>query len=180
MSAELTEQVVITTEFRLFRRTENSQNSAPNPSAEEKTTRNSVPRTEIEAKSSFLNPSAKEKTTRNFVPNHSEAEKTTGNKTRQWQSPTVVKLWVLVESGRIGFHHPGKKIFCSIFRLFRSNSFFRRILFRSVPSFGMDSFAELGMSTFFHGITESVPSLFRGNFSERNSVPNPSWAPALT
>ncbi len=31
----------------------------------------------------------------------------------------------------------------------------------------------LGMSTFFRGITETVPSLFRGIFSERNSVPNP-------
>jgi hypothetical protein len=33
------------------------------------------------------------------------------------------------------------------------------------------------MSTFFRGITETVPSLFRGIFSERNSVPNPSHAP---
>jgi hypothetical protein len=30
------------------------------------------------------------------------------------------------------------------------------------------------MSTFFCGITETIPSLFRGIFSERNSVPNPS------
>jgi hypothetical protein len=30
------------------------------------------------------------------------------------------------------------------------------------------------MSTFFRGITEIIPSLFRGIFSERNSVPNPS------
>jgi hypothetical protein len=30
------------------------------------------------------------------------------------------------------------------------------------------------MSTFFRGITEIVPSLFRGIFSEGNSVPNPS------
>ncbi len=29
------------------------------------------------------------------------------------------------------------------------------------------------MSAFFRGITETVPSLFRGIFSERNSVPNP-------
>ncbi len=32
----------------------------------------------------------------------------------------------------------------------------------------------LGMSTFFRGIMESVPSLFRGIFSERNSVANPN------
>jgi hypothetical protein len=31
----------------------------------------------------------------------------------------------------------------------------------------------LGMSAFFRGITETVPSIFRGIFSERNSVPNP-------
>jgi hypothetical protein len=30
------------------------------------------------------------------------------------------------------------------------------------------------MSTLFRGITETVPSPFRGIFSERNSVPNPS------
>jgi hypothetical protein len=30
------------------------------------------------------------------------------------------------------------------------------------------------MTTFFRGITESIPSLFRGIFSERNSVANPS------
>jgi hypothetical protein len=37
----------------------------------------------------------------------------------------------------------------------------------------------LGMSTFFRGITETVPSLFCGIFSERNSVPNPmQWAMA--
>ncbi len=32
------------------------------------------------------------------------------------------------------------------------------------------------MSTFVRGITETVPSLFRGIFSERNSVPNPKSA----
>jgi hypothetical protein len=31
------------------------------------------------------------------------------------------------------------------------------------------------MSTFFREITETVPSLFCGIFSERNSVPNPRW-----
>ncbi len=37
----------------------------------------------------------------------------------------------------------------------------------------------LGMSAFFRGITETVPSLFRGIFSERNSVPNPISDPAF-
>ncbi len=32
------------------------------------------------------------------------------------------------------------------------------------------------MNTFFRGITESIPSLFRGIFSERNSVANPNVA----
>jgi hypothetical protein len=36
----------------------------------------------------------------------------------------------------------------------------------------------LGMSTFFRGMTETVPSLFRGIFPERNSVPNPTYRPA--
>ncbi len=51
--------------------------------------------------------------------------------------------------------------------------------FRSVPfraselAFPRNSEC-LGMSTFFRGITETIPSLFRGIFSERNSVPNPT------
>jgi hypothetical protein len=49
--------------------------------------------------------------------------------------------------------------------------------FHSVPIFGIGSSAEIGgMSTFFRGITETIPSLFRGIFSERNFVPNPSYA----
>jgi hypothetical protein len=32
------------------------------------------------------------------------------------------------------------------------------------------------MSAFFRGMTEIVPSLFRGIFSERNSVPNPTYS----
>jgi hypothetical protein len=35
------------------------------------------------------------------------------------------------------------------------------------------------MSAFFRGITETVPSLFRGIFSERNSVPNPMYMSVL-
>ncbi len=54
----------------------------------------------------------------------------------------------------------------------RTNHFVKYFGFRSVPSFGIGSSAELGMSTFFRGITETVPSLFRGIFPERNSVPN--------
>ncbi len=34
----------------------------------------------------------------------------------------------------------------------------------------------VGISTFFCGITESIPRVFRGIFSEQNSIANPSWA----
>jgi hypothetical protein len=46
--------------------------------------------------------------------------------------------------------------------------------FPSVLSFGIDSSLNLGMGTFFRGIKEAVLSLFRGIFSERNSVDNPT------
>ena len=62
---------------------------------------------------------------------------------------------------------------------FRKTSFFLGIPFRSVPfrasELALPRNSEcLGMSTFFRGITEIIPSLFRGIFSERNSVPNPN------
>jgi hypothetical protein len=65
--------------------------------------------------------------------------------------------------------------------VFRKTSFFRGIPFHSVPfrasEWSLPRNSEcLGMSTFFRGITEIVPSLFRGIFSERNSVPNPNHA----
>jgi hypothetical protein len=56
---------------------------------------------------------------------------------------------------------------------------FRSILFRSELRNGLFRGRNsecLGMSTFFSGITEIVPSLFRGIFSERNSVPNPIYS----
>ena len=56
---------------------EYSQNSLPNPSAEEKTTWNSVPWKNIEANC------------RNSVPNHSAEEKPAQNKTRQ---PKISKI----------------------------------------------------------------------------------------
>jgi hypothetical protein len=56
--------------------------------------------------------------------------------------------------------------------LFRKTSFFRGIPLRSVPfrasELALPRNSEcLGMSTFFRGITETIPSLFRGIFSER-------------
>jgi hypothetical protein len=94
-----------------FRGTEieaNYRNSLPNPSAEEKQLGIPFRGTEIETNSrkSLPNLLAEEKKTRNSVPNHSAEEKTTQNKTRQRQSPTVLKLKVLVETVIIGFHHP--------------------------------------------------------------------------
>jgi hypothetical protein len=52
-------------------------------------------------------------------------------------------------------------------------NFFCVFPFPSVSSFGINSSADLGMSTFFRGITETVSSLLRGFFLEQNSVSNP-------
>jgi hypothetical protein len=71
-----------------------SRNSLPNPSAEEKQLGIPFRGTEIEANS------------QNSLPNLSAEEKTTQNKMRQRQSPTLLKLKVLAEAVRIGFHHP--------------------------------------------------------------------------
>ncbi len=65
--------------------------------------------------------------------------------------------------------------FVELFWLFLKTNFLRVLRFHSIPSFGIDSSVNLGMCTFFRGITETVPSLFRGIFSERNSVANPTW-----
>jgi hypothetical protein len=129
---ELTEQLVISHGILAVPRNRISRNSVPNPSAEEKTSRNSVPRNRNRSKlsevpsepfsgrettrnsvprnrnrsklsESLPNLLVEEKTTRNSVPNHSAEEKTTQ---RQRQSSTVLKLKVLVETVRIGFHHP--------------------------------------------------------------------------
>ena len=64
-------------------------------------------------------------------------------------------------------------------QLFLTTNFFRGIPFRSIPfrasELALPRNSEcLGMRAFFRGITETVPSLFRGIFSERNSVPNPT------
>jgi hypothetical protein len=55
--------------------------------------------------------------------------------------------------------------------------FFRGIPFRSELRNGLfrGIHNSVGMSTFFRGITESVPRLFRGIFSERNSVASPNF-----
>ncbi len=64
---ELTEQLVISDGIPVVPRNRKSRNSVPNPSAEEKIARNSVPWSKIESNShnSVPNPSAEENTTRN-------------------------------------------------------------------------------------------------------------------
>jgi len=181
-------------------RNRNSRNSVPNPSAEEKTTRNSVPlnkkRSELsefpsehfsgrennseslsvdtkieEYSQNFLQRKTKqhgipfrgkniEANCRNSVPNHSAKEKPAQHKI--WQpkiSIIVFDVGVIIEAVRCEF---------------RKTSFFRGIPFRSVPfrasELALPRNSEcLGMSTFFRGITEIIPSLFCGIFSERNS-----------
>jgi len=73
-----------------------------------------------------------------------------------------------------------RQIVLVILLLFRKTNFFRGISFRSIPfrasELALPRNSEcLGMSPFFRGITETIPSLFRGIFSERNSVPNPIY-----
>jgi hypothetical protein len=106
---ELTEQMVISDGIPTVPRNRNSRNSVPNPSAEEKTTRNSVPWSKNRSKvSGFRSESFRERAnsrnslpwkrerlgipfrgaktganSRNSVPNHSAEEKTIWDKTRQ-------------------------------------------------------------------------------------------------
>jgi hypothetical protein len=165
----------------LCRTEANSLNSLPNTSAEEKTTRNSFPWIQIEEYSQnsvrilqrkrkqlgipFLGTNIKANC-QNSVPNHSAEEKPAQHKTRQPKiSIIVLDVRVIIEAVRCEFH-----------------KFFRGILFRSVPFRASESPLPqnskcLGMSTFFRGITEIIPSLFLGICLERNFVPNPTPGP---
>jgi hypothetical protein len=62
--------------------------------------------------------------------------------------------------------------FVKKFCLFCETNFFCRIPFYSKLRTLPWTSECLGLSTFFRGITATVPSLFRGISSERNSVPN--------
>ncbi len=113
-----------------------------------------------------------EASSRNFLRNSSAAEKTTRNsvtwnKNRSKLSEFRSELW------------PEK--LCK----FRKTSFFRGIPFHSVlfraSELALPRNLEcLGMITFFRGITETILSLFRGIFLERNSVPNPTYTECWT
>ncbi len=130
---------------------EYSQNSLPNPSAEEKTTRDSVPWKKYRSKllefrsERFCGPAQ--------------------HKTRQPKISIIVfDVRVIIEA-----------VWCE----FRKTSFFRGIPFHSVPfrasELALPRNSEcLGMSTFFRGITEIIPSLFRGIFL--NEIPFPTLA----
>ncbi len=66
-----------------------------------------------------------------------------------------------------------RQIICLLFRkaIFPRNSVPFHFELRNGLFHGI--WNSVGMSTFFRGRTESVPRLFRGIFSERNSVANP-------
>jgi hypothetical protein len=109
-----------------------------------------------------------EENSRNSVQNHSAEDKPTQNKTRQ---PNISKI----VSEKMTFDVQNKSFCSDILLLFRKTNIFRGIPFRSVPfrasELALPRNSEcLGMNAFFSGITEIVPSLFRGFFSERNSV----------
>jgi hypothetical protein len=108
--------------------------------------------TKIEANSrdSVLHHSAEEKTTWNFVP------------------------WNKIEEFRPKHFFFEKML--SI--LFAGAGFFVTLIFvvpfPSVPSLGIDSSGNLGMPrNFLPRNNETIPSLFRGIFSEQNSIANP-------
>jgi hypothetical protein len=132
---------------------EYSQSSLPNPSAEEKTTRNSVPWKKYGSKLSEY-----------------RSEPFRGRETFSTQNSAAQNF-----NNSVRCQSNQEAVRCE----FRKTSFFRGIPFRSVPfrasELALPQNSEyLGMSTFFRGITEIIPSLFRGIFSERNSVPNPT------
>ncbi len=110
---------------------------------------------------------------RNNLSEYRSEEKPTYNKTRQQNVSKIVSEKTTFD---VQTNHFVKLFCCCLVKLIFSAEF------HSVLSFGIGSSAELGMprnECFFRGITETVPSLFRGIFPERNSVPNPSWASAF-
>ncbi len=66
------------------------------------------------------------------------------------------------------------RLFCCCFVKLIFSAEFHSVPFRASELALPRNSECLGTSAFFRGITETVPSLFRGIFSERNYVPNPS------
>ncbi len=69
------------------------------------------------------------------------------------------------------------KLFCSCFVKLIFSVEFHSVPFRASELALPPNSECLGMRAFFRGITETIPSLFRGIFSEQNSVPNPIHSP---
>jgi hypothetical protein len=72
------------------------------------------------------------------------------------------------------------KLFCSCFVKLIFSVEYHAVPFRASELALPRNSECLGMRAFFRGITETVPSLFRGIFSERNSVPNPTHGSKLS
>jgi hypothetical protein len=126
--------------------------------------------TKIEANSrnSILNHSAEEKNARNSVPcnkNRSKLSEFHSEPIRGRENNSELHS---VEQKQKQTHR-----FVRYLDFILKTNFFCVFPFHSVSSFGINSSADLGMSTFFRGITETVSSLFCGIFFERNSVSNP-------
>ncbi len=136
-----------------------SGNSLPNRSAEEKTTRNSVPWNKFRSILSEF-PSGpfrgREKRTFELRTNH------------------FVKLFCLFCTTNFLENAEVVRVTIGACELHKTSFFRRTSVSFQASELALPRNSEcLGMSTFFRGITETVPSLFRGIFSERNSVPNP-------
>jgi hypothetical protein len=93
---------------------------------------------------------------RNSVPNRSAQEKNARNSV-PWNKKIEATLEIPFRSCI------GRKYFVCRSRIFCKANFF--MPFPSVPSLGIDTSVNLGMSTFFRRITETIPSLFHGFFS---------------
>jgi hypothetical protein len=157
--------MVCHTEFRLFRRTKNSRNSVVNHSTEEETSWNSVPWN-------------KQKKLRNFVLKHFAEENTLSILLKQktyvlnrflktWQPP---KIFYKPASEKTTFEvrtNHFVKLFC----------LFCKLIFCVIPfcsELRNCPFVDLGMSTFFCGITETVSDLFCEIFRKEIPFPNPN------
>jgi hypothetical protein len=141
-------------EFQLFRGTENSRNSVPSHSTEEKNVWNSVPWNKNRSKLSELlsKPFRGKEPTWNSVPWNKKRSKL--SEFRKSRTKTL----------SIPFAEAGFFVKPILF-----------LSFRSVPGCGIDSSINLGMTTYFDGIMEIILSLFCAIFSERNSVANPTF-----
>jgi hypothetical protein len=124
-------------EFRLFRGTENSRNSVPNRSIEEKNARNSEPWNKNRSKISECRsePFRGTESSRNSFPNRSAEEKN-ARKSVPWKKNRS-KLSEFHSEACLGQKHAG-----------RAGYFVKQIflmVFSSVPSLGIDSSVKLGM-----------------------------------